>query len=58
MKKIRRYPAKDSEYIPPVYVPDPDPDTLETAGGFCPNYDKLLAKGYTVEEALVWCNMD
>lgn len=55
MKKIRRYPKED-EYIQPVYVPDPD--TLETAGGFCPNYDKLLAKGFTVEEALVWCNMD
>lgn len=57
MKKIRRYPKED-EYIQPVYVPDPDPDILETTGGFCPNYDKLLSKGFTVEEALVWCNMD
>ena len=57
MKKIRRYPKED-EYIQPVYVPDHEPDILETAGGFCPNYDKMLTKGFTVEEALVWCNMD
>lgn len=35
-----------------------EPDIIETAAGFCPNYDKLEAHGFTTEQALIWCNMD
>ena len=35
-----------------------EPDVIETAQGFAPNYDKLAKYGLTPEEALIWCNMD
>lgn len=35
-----------------------EPDVIQTAQGFAPNYEKFEALGMTTEEALVWCNMD
>lgn len=35
-----------------------EPDVIQTAQGFAPNYNKFEAMGMTTEEALVWCNMD
>lgn len=35
-----------------------EPDIVQTAQGYAPNYDKFDALGMTTEEALAWCNMD
>ena len=63
MKYIRRkplYPGTDALERQPAPAPDPadEPDILETAVGYCPNYDKYDRKGWTPEKALAWCNMD
>lgn len=58
-KRKIKYPGTD--YKPPRITKemlDNEPDILETAGGFCPNYEKYERMGYTAEEALVKCNMD
>ena len=58
MARKVKYPGSD--YVPPKPPKpvDDEPDILETAGGFCPNYDKFEAMGWDAEKALVWCNMD
>lgn len=35
-----------------------EPDVIETAQGYAPNYEKFEVLGMTPEEALIWCNMD
>lgn len=32
------------------------PDIIETASGFCPNYEKF--SGWNAETVLAWCNID
>ena len=62
MKRKPTYPGTDN--LAPATTkgkqetPSTAPDILETAGGYCPNYDKFTARGMTPEQALVWCNMD
>ena len=62
MKRKHAYPGTDN--LAPVTTKGKQedsstaPDILETAGGFCPNYDKFEARGMSPEKALVWCNMD
>ena len=47
------YPEEQSNY-----ESDEEPDVIETASGFAPNYDKFDAVGISTEEALVLLNMD
>lgn len=57
MKTRKKYPGTEYE---PDKKPclDNEPDILQTASGFCPNYEKFEKKGMSVEEALIFCNMD
>lgn len=57
MKTKKKYPGTEYE---PDKKPclDNEPDILQTTSGFCPNYEKFEKKGMSVEEALIFCNMD
>ena len=48
----------DNEYCKFDFVIDSEPDIIETAQGYAPNYEKFERMGFTTEEALVWCNID
>lgn len=56
--KKRRYPgteeAERQKSLRPSQFQEEEPDTF----GLAPNYEKFIRKGFTVEEVLVWFNMD
>ena len=55
MKKKNLYPGtKEAERQKPLPPPDDEPDSY----GISPNYDKFTEKGWSVEEVLVWFNID
>lgn len=35
-----------------------EPLIIETASGFCPNYELFEERRMTAEQALIFCNMD
>ena len=57
-RKKKLYPFADYKAPERNVQSEDEPDVIQTAQGFAPNYDKFEAIGMTTEEALVWCNMD
>ena len=61
-KKQLLYPGSNTQPASPTpkrkSPSDDEPDVIQTAQGFAPNYEKFYALGMTTEEALVWCNID
>lgn len=56
MKQKPKYPGVEEAERMKGRRPEEEPDVIETASGFAPNYDKF--PGWTPEQVLVWCNMD
>ena len=54
MKKNQYPGAEEAERQKPLPSTDDEPDSY----GMTPNYDKFIKKGWTVEEVLVWFNID
>ena len=54
MNKTKLYPCEPIKVE--VKEPDAEPLIMETASGFCPNYEAF--PNWDVEKLLVFCNMD
>lgn len=60
MAKKLLYPYAEELKQKPIEkaTAEAEPLIIETVNGFCPNYELFEKKGFTTEEALIFCNMD
>lgn len=58
MKKELYPNAEQLKRRPTARPAENEPIILETAAGYCPNYELFERAGIDAETALVFCNMD